>query len=207
MANAENGRDWAMTPTSFRILVVGVNNTCRSPLAAGTLQRELDTEAPVGFTVICAGTQAISGSPVSLEVLKLAEHRGIHLHGFFASQLVPETISEADLVLVMDRSIRREVVTMAPRALRRTFTLFEFSRILPTVRREQLVGPVGRWQSLVALAPRYRTPPKGAASDDDVIDPRNRPVKAYKRMNAQIESAIAAIREWEAPTPVRESHM
>ena len=34
-----------------------------------------------------------------------------------------------------------------------------------------------------------------------------RPVKAYKRMNAQIESAIAAIREWEAPTPVRESHM
>ena len=117
------------------------------------------------------------------------------------------TISEADLVLVMDRSIRREVVTMAPRALRRTFTLLEFSRILPTVRREQLVGPVGRWQSLVALAPRYRTPPKGAASDDDVIDPRNRPVKAYKRMNAQIESAIAAIREWEAPTPVRESHM
>lgn len=204
MASTGNDGDWEVTPAGFRLLVVGVKNTCRSPLAARMLQQELDIEAPGDFTVISAGTHAISGSPVSMKVLALAEHRGIRLQGFFASQLDPETISEADLVLVMDRSIRREVVTMAPKALRTTFTLLEFARILPTVRREQLAAPIGRWHSLVALAPRYRAPRKGEASDDDVNDPRNRPGKAYERMNAQIDSAIAAIREWEVLASVPE---
>ena len=197
MTNTAVNGDWAVMPTGFRILVVGLSNICRSPLAARMLQYELDVEAPGEFTVRSAGTQVTSGRPAAVEVLRLASRRGIRLHGFVVSQLDEAMISEADLILVMDRALRRQVVKVSPRALRTTFTLREFARILPTVRPEQLATPTGRWQSLVALAPRYRTPPPGDADDDDVIDPHNRPARAYERMNTQIVSAIDVIREWE----------
>ncbi|TSI19795.1 hypothetical protein FO013_02295 [Brevibacterium aurantiacum] len=197
MTNTAVNGDWAVMPTRFRILVVGLSNICRSPLAERMLQYELDVEAPGEFTVRSAGTQVTSGRPAVVEVLRLASRRGIRLHGFVVSQLDEAMISEADLILVMDRALRRQVVKVSPRALRTTFTLREFARILPTVRPEQLATPTGRWQSLVALAPRYRTPLPGDADDDDVIDPHNRPARAYERMNTQIVSAIDVIREWE----------
>lgn len=197
MTSAAVNGDWAVMPAGFRILVVGLGNICRSPLIARMLQYELDMEAPGEFTVCSAGTHVTLGRPVTVEVLRLASRRGIRLHGFVASQLDEAMISEADLILVMDRALRREVVKLVPRALRTTFTLREFARIIPTVRPEQLASPTGRWLSLVALAPRYRTSPPGDPSDDDVIDPRNRPARAYEQMNTQIVSAIDVIREWE----------
>lgn len=189
--------DWAVMPAGFRILVVGLGNICRSPLAARMLQHELDTEAPDEFTVCSAGTQVTPGRPVTVEALRLASRRGIRLHGFVVRQLDEAMVSEADLILVMDRALRREVVKLTPRALRTTFTLPEFARIIPSVRPEQLATPIGRWQSLAALAPRYRTSSPGDASADDVIDPRHRSAKAYEQMNRQIVSAIDVIRGWE----------
>lgn len=197
MTRAAVNGDWAVMPTDFRILVVGRDNVCRSPLAKRLLQHDLDTEAPGEFTVCSAGTQAASGRPAAVEVLRLASRRGLRLHGFVASQLDEAMISEADLILVMDRELRREVVGVSPRALRNTFTLREFARILPTVRPEARATRTGRWQSLVALAPRYRTPPEGDGSGDDVVDPRNRSARAYERMSTQIVSAIETIRAWD----------
>ena len=199
---ADTHGDWAVLAPGFRILVVGRDDTCRSPLAARMLQRGLDGVGAEGFTVFSAGSVAATGRAAALPALELAARRNIRLHGFGASRLESEMVAEADLVLSMDRSIRREVVTLVPQALRATFTLREFARILPTVRPEQGATPSGRWHSLVAIAPRHRMPLQGKAVDDDVLDPRDRGARAYETMMAQISSAVEAIRHWEAQARV-----
>lgn len=204
MTHREEKEGWAVMPSVFRILVVGSTDTCRSPLAARILQHELDDRAPGEFTVSSAGTQAVTGRPVAIEVLELAARRNIRLHGFVASELAEEAVDEADLILVMDRAVRREVVSRVPQALRITFTLREFARILPAIRPEQQATPAGRWQSLAALAPRYRTAPKGDGSDDDIIDPLYRSLRAFERMGAQIDRAAEAIGRWEVGEIVSE---
>ena len=45
--------------------------------------------------------------------------------GHLARQLTPDLVSEADMVLTMTRAQRRTMLSMDPRALRRTFTLPE----------------------------------------------------------------------------------
>lgn len=197
MTRTEKNGDWAVMPAEFRILVVGSTDTCRSPLAARVLQRELDDKAPGEFVVSSAGTQAVTGQPVVVEVLELAARRNIRLHGLVANEIDETVVVEADLILVMDRALRRDVVNLVPQALRITFTLREFARIIPVIRPEQLATPAGRWQSLVALAPRYRTAPRGDGSDDDVIDPRYQSLRTFERMGAQIDHAVAAIGHWE----------
>lgn len=204
MTRRDKNGAWAVMPSEFRILIVGVRDTCRSPLAAQILQRELDDRALGEFAVSSAGTQAVTGQPAIVEVLELAARRNIRLHGFVARELDEATANDADLILVMDRAVRREVVSLAPSALRKTFTLREFARILPSIRPERLATPIGRWQSLAALAPRYRTAPEGDGSDDDVIDPLNRPLRTFERMGAQIDRAAEAIGYWDMPEAVAE---
>ncbi|MCU4295654.1 hypothetical protein D3I60_00905 [Brevibacterium permense] len=197
MTEREKSGDWAVMPAGFRILVVGATDTCRSPLAARILQREFDDRAPGEFTVSTAGAQAVAGRPVAVEVLELAARRNIRLHGCVAKELDEAAINGADLILVMDRPLRREVVKLVPHVLRITFTLREFARIVPAIRPEQLASPAGRWQSLVALAPRYRTAPRGDGSDDDVVDPLHRSLRAFDRMGSQIDQAVEAIGAWD----------
>ncbi|UVI35788.1 hypothetical protein [Brevibacterium spongiae] len=197
MTRTESNGGWAVIPAGFRILVVGSTDTCRSPLAARILQRELDDRAPGEFAVSSAGTKAVMGRPAVVEVLELAARRNIRLHGFVASEFDEAAALETDLILVMDRVIRREVVNRVPQALRFTFTLREFARILPTIRPERLAAPAGRWQSLAALAPRYRTAPRGDGSDDDVIDPLFRSLRTFERMGSQIDKAVSTIGHWE----------
>ncbi|WP_209324188.1 hypothetical protein [Brevibacterium renqingii] len=197
MTRTEKNGDWRVMPAGFRILVVGSTDTCRSPLAARLLQHELDDRAPREFVVSSAGTQAVAGRPVAVEVLELAARRHIRLHGCVASELDEAAVVEADLILVMDRAVRREVVNLVPQVLRITFTLREFARVLPTIRPEQLATPAGRWQSLAALAPRYRTAPSGDGSGDDVIDPLHRSLRTFERMGAQIDKAVDVIGHWE----------
>lgn len=189
---------WHVMNSAFRILMVCTGNICRSPFAERLLQREFDYLAPGEFSVSSAGTHAVDGSPVQPEVLRLAAQRGIDMEGFAARSLEHSMIQEADLVLVMDRGHRRDVVLKEPKALRTTFTLREFARILPGVPPERGAAPAGRWHSLSALAPRYRNTPIGSAADDDVVDPFSRPMRVYEQMDAQVTSAIVTIVNWEA---------
>lgn len=204
MTRKDKNGTWAVMPAGFRILVVGSTDTCRSPLAARILQRELDDRAPGEFIVSSSGTNAITGRPTVVEVLELAARRNIRLHGFVASELVEAAVVDADLVLVMDRAVRREVVNLVPQALRITFTLREFARIIPAIRPEELATPAGRWQSLTALAPRFRTATGGDGSGDDVIDPLYRSLRAFERMGSQIDRAVEAIGRWEVQEVVPE---
>ena len=59
--------------------------------------------------------------------------RGAVAEGFAARNIDPRLIKAADLVLTADLGHRAAVVELWPAAVRRTFTLKEFARLLAAV--------------------------------------------------------------------------
>ncbi len=113
-----------------RILFVCTGNTCRSPMAEGLAKQvaaqllkcgEADLPAK-GVIVQSAGTSGGHGSvsPAAVEVMK---KRHIDISSHFSTQLTGEMIEAADHVLVMSRSHKSVVISMAPEAENRVQSL------------------------------------------------------------------------------------
>lgn len=188
---------WEIDDRTFRILVVCTGNICRSPLTEKFLQCGFDAMAPAQFEVSSAGTSGLTGDNVTPQISRIAAPHGITFDGFRARRLEIEHISVADLVLTMERAHRATVVQMLPSALRHTFTLREFARVLPLVPAENSSSPIERWRSLAALAQRYRRPVLGDGASDDVVDPIGRSEAIHQTMFDEMMPAISTLLEWE----------
>ena len=179
-----------MTDPPFRILTVCTGNICRSPVAERLLQAGLGDAVAVSS----AGVRAVVGAPIQPGMVALLERSRIRAHRFAARQVTPGDVRAADLVLALTREHRARLVQEAPAALRRSFTLLEFARIvtspdLPPVP----AGPVDvRLHALVLLAARHRTPaPLG--DSDDVPDPYGHGTVEYELAYGLIRDAVDTI--------------
>jgi len=179
-----------VTDPAFRILTVCTGNICRSPVAERLLQAGLGDAVTVGS----GGVRAMVGDPIHPEMVALLEQSGVPADGFVARQVGPADVRGADLVLALTRAHRSQLVQLAPAALRRSFTLLEFARIvaspdLPGVP----AGPVGvRLSALVPLAARHRLL-AGDPDTHDVPDPYGRDRVAYSLSYALIRDAVDTI--------------
>ncbi|OGF15319.1 MAG: hypothetical protein A2W00_06975 [Candidatus Eisenbacteria bacterium RBG_16_71_46] len=86
----------------FRVLFVCTGNTCRSPMAAGALLRELGSDAG-RVEVSSAGTAAWEGQPATASTVEVAGREGIDLGLHRSRRVTPALLRDADLVLVMER--------------------------------------------------------------------------------------------------------
>ncbi|WP_309132740.1 low molecular weight phosphatase family protein [Brevibacterium sp.] len=189
--------DWEVLDSRFRVLVVCTGNICRSPLAAAYLQSRFDELSPGRFEISSAGTHGVVNGAVPRQIARLAADFGLSLESFRGRVLSAEMLTGADLILTMERRQRSIAVQLEPRSLRRAFTVREFARILPAVPPENGIPAEQRWQSLVALAQRYRQPTVGSLALDDVIDPYGRSAATYREMIEQLLPALRGIVEWE----------
>ncbi|WP_158583080.1 low molecular weight phosphatase family protein [Nesterenkonia natronophila] len=180
----------------FTVLVICTGNVCRSPLAERLLQDGFDQSAPGQFVVSSAGTSGLIGWDVEPKIVEIAARHGVSMSGFKAREVTAQLVREADLILTMTRDHRSSIVQLVPAALRRTFTLREFERILPQVPAETAAEPSQRWHSLVALAQRHRRRPENP-SFDDIVDPYGCRDKVYEQMAAELVPAVKALVEWE----------
>lgn len=188
--------EWDLMDPEFTVLVVCTGNVCRSPLAERLLQSGLDESAPGQFSISSAGTHGLSGCGAEPKIDELAALHGLSMSGFTARELTPGLINEAHLILTLARNHRSHIVQLAPAALKRTFTLREFARILPQVPAEAAAAPAQRWHSLTALAQRHRRPPEDPRLDD-VVDPYGLSDRVYEEMAAQLVPAVKALVHWE----------
>jgi protein-tyrosine phosphatase len=89
-------------PGSRRVLVVCLGNHCRSPLAAAALARH----APPGTEVRSAGLAGKhQGRPAHPAMTEAAAALGYDLTGHAGTQLTPQMLDWADLVLAMDSAV------------------------------------------------------------------------------------------------------
>lgn len=108
-----------------RILLVCTGNICRSPLAAGLLERALAERSITGISVSSAGTGAWDGAPVSEGAYLVALERGLDLSSHRARLLTRELVEGADLILTMARHHRARVDELGGEG--RVFVLGEYA--------------------------------------------------------------------------------
>lgn len=106
-----------------KVLFVCTGNTCRSSMAEA-LARTMALEMEIrGLRFISAGTLAWPGEKATNQAVEALAMQGIELSHHRATLLTPELVKEADLVLTMTESHRRQILSLLPDAEGKVFTL------------------------------------------------------------------------------------
>lgn len=177
----------------LRVLAVCTANISRSPAVERLLRAGLDETVQVDS----AGVAALVGSPIDPPVAGFLGARNAGADEFAARQVNEQMLREADLVLTLTRVHRSQVLERVPAALRRTFTLLEFVRVLDSLDLSGLpsdLSPGARLRAILPMVTAGRAlAPRAPAGGDDVPDPYGRGAAAYDRSLALIADATEAI--------------
>lgn len=170
---------------SFRVLTVCVGNVCRSPLAERLLSVFLSDSIGAGDAwVSSAGVQGLAGQSMEANAASQLLRLGGDPEGFVARRIDADIAGEANLILAMTREVRADVLKEQPRAMKRTFTLLEFSHLCRYA--VEVDAPIFTVEDLVAFAAKNRS--QAAAIDQDVPDPIGRSPEVHR----QVADLIAA---------------
>jgi len=180
-----------MSQEPLSILAVCTGNICRSPAVERLLASKLGPTASVSS----AGTHALVGHPISEPMAALLRDGGVEPDGFEARRLSERMLKEADLVLAMTRAQRGLVVELWPAAVRRSFTLREFARLLGWVDPAALPAgtPADRLRAAIPLAAVQRGRERTSPDEDDVVDPFQLSDAVYADSFEQIATAVDAL--------------
>jgi protein-tyrosine phosphatase len=172
------------------ILCVCTGNVCRSPAA----ERLLTSTFGESVAPASAGTHALVGQPISPPMGALLASAGADPGGFAARSLVEPLVKSAELILTMTQDQRGDVVEMWPKAVRRTFTLKEFARLLAAVDPRRLPdnSVAERLRDAVPLAAAQRRQVDDPRVDE-VVDPYGLADEVYAAAFADIQSAVTQI--------------
>jgi protein-tyrosine phosphatase len=178
-------------------------NRCRSPLAAELLGRVLAASS-VEAAVDSAGL-GDSGFPVTDETAEVTGRRGLDVTSHRSQRVTRDLITDADLVLGMERLHVRDVVIAVPTAWGSTFTLKEFVRRAEAIGPRPAEEPLPTWIARVH-AGRQRRDLQGASPLDDVADPTGGTLAEHEDMAREVEALVdrlvdAAWPEAERPEP------
>ncbi len=180
----------AEPPGPFEVLVVCTGNICRSPAAEALLGAGL---SGTRVAVSSAGLHACTGEPMAPQMARLLD---VPPPDAPARQVSPAVLARADLVLAMTRDQRRALVTLVPAAVRRTFTLHEFTDLAELARADGLLPRAGRpdraLAAVVAAAPRLR-PRRLPGIPDDVEDPHGRDDGVFARVAAELRDTVGRL--------------
>ena len=123
------------------------------------------------------------GHPMHAEAARVLDELGGDPSGFAGRQLTQKVASNADLVLALTRAHRDAVLELAPRQLKRTFTLAEASRLVSEFGARSV-------DDLAVLRPQLR-------QDDatDIPDPIGRDPEFFNRIGVTIAESLRPVME------------
>jgi protein-tyrosine phosphatase len=103
-------------PEPFRILFVCWGNICRSPTAEGLLRRDVEAAGLADRVVIdSVGTSSEhQGSRPDRRAMAEARRHGVDLGGLRARRISDADWAGADLILVADDTVERQLLRLAP---------------------------------------------------------------------------------------------
>jgi protein-tyrosine-phosphatase len=110
------------------ILFVCIGNICRSPFAQGLFTKLVCQEGYKGFHAQSAGLLALPGNSATFLAQKVAVEYGVDLTVHKAKCLSQELVDWAELILVMEKAHKDELLTDFPEAKDKTFLIRHFAR-------------------------------------------------------------------------------
>ncbi len=146
------------------ILFVCTGNSCRSVMAEYILKDTLSGRKDI--EIISAGTGVFFRSSASAETIAVLQEQGIDASKHLSESLTTIMLKKADLIIVMTRGHREQVLERVPEVEKRVYLLKEFVNM-----------------------------PIGLHMDIDVPDPIGRSHQAYKECLAVIKEAVHKIVE------------
>jgi len=115
------------SPKSFKdlnsILFICKGNICRSAYANIKLKEELKNNSIQNVKVFSGGVWTKDGKPANAKAIESAQNRGIDLSNHKTHSIIKEDLDKADIILIMDRSHRKEIAKISQIALEKTFYL------------------------------------------------------------------------------------
>jgi len=177
------------------VLFVCEGNVCRSPFAELLLRERLRESGATSAHVTSAGTRARAGAAMHPSSARLLAALGVEDRGAGARPLTSAVLDGVDLVLTMERAQRGDVLDLAPRLLRRTFTVLEFARLVrPLLDGDRVHEDF--WDELPRLVAEQRlTTRPSSGDDDDVPDPVRGTEQAFHATAETLLPALEVLRE------------
>ncbi|MBI4753417.1 low molecular weight protein arginine phosphatase [Candidatus Desantisbacteria bacterium] len=114
-----------------KILFICTGNTCRS-LMAEYLLKKIAKENEIGIEVRSAGVSAGINSQIPLLTLTVLEKEGISPDAHIVTPLNIPLIKWADLILTMETSHMRSILSLVPEAREKVFLLTEYTAVRDT---------------------------------------------------------------------------
>lgn len=109
-----------------KILVVCSGNICRSPMAEVILKAALAKRRIDGVTVCSAGTGALHFEPAVEQAVNVCQEENLDLSRHRSQLLTPDIVVAADMVLVMEKRHRNEILRAVPEAEEKVHLLGSF---------------------------------------------------------------------------------
>ena len=120
----------------MHIMFVCTGNICRSPMGELLLTRYLSGTT---VQVSSAGTHGLPMHQIDPNSALLMESVGIEPSGFRSRRLTQPMAKSADLILCFEKDQRKDIVTLAPTAVKYTFLLGDFANMCEYCARNGLV--------------------------------------------------------------------
>lgn len=114
-------------PSVKKILLVCTGNSCRSVMAEGFLKKALEGRAD--YQITSAGISAVNGMRPTAETIRVMAEEGIDVSGHRSAFLTEEMLRDADLILVMERMHRENILRRMPVFSGKAHLLAEYGRV------------------------------------------------------------------------------
>ncbi len=123
------------------ILFVCTGNTCRSPMAVGLVKKLAGAGK---YNLLSAGTGAGQGMPPSRHAREVMEEEGVDISGHRSRMLDADLLEQADDVLVMAESHRRQIADWFKSSAPKTRLLREFDSVCDDLDYPNVPDPMGQ---------------------------------------------------------------